>query len=365
MKTQITTFGQRDFNTLAQSRTSIMTYPHQKPEIIVRGQGTDLIKTNNVSRRAKKKMITQKLILALIKVAERKGKQERAKAYRNTYYCQSRIYSSGSKIYGNYCKNRFCLVCSGIRKADIINKYLPIIEQWTDAHFLTLTAKAVPANILAQRMQNMLKALRIILDRNQKRVSRHTSEKLIGLRSLESNFNPETRTYNPHFHLLVSSEDNGLFLLKEWESLWTNKGDKKYSHLVSMKGQDMQKVYNPESCLVEIVKYFSKIFTYPDPDYKDSQKTSPYIYASALDNIIWAMKGHRIFDRFGFNQADIEPQKERERRLTVISDFEKWNFEPKQNDWVNADNPNEVLMGYKPTSELINLLTNNINTTLE
>lgn len=80
--------------------------------------------------RAKRKTITQSMMLNLMDVAKEKGDIEKQNAYWNTYYCQSKIITSEGKLYGNYCKNRFCTLCCSIRKAEIINKYLPTIEKW-------------------------------------------------------------------------------------------------------------------------------------------------------------------------------------------------------------------------------------------
>ena len=53
--------------------------------------------------------------------------------------------------------------------------------------------------------------------------------------------------------------------------------------------------------LEEVIKYGSKIFTDPSMNKKAHSKISPYIYVAAFPNIIGAMSGHRIFERFGFN----------------------------------------------------------------
>ncbi len=88
------------------------------------------------------------MTLALIDVVKEKGEPERQHAYWNAYYCQSNVIISGNKLYGDYCKNRFCTICCAIRKADTINRYYPIIFQWEDVHFVTLTVKSCKADKL-------------------------------------------------------------------------------------------------------------------------------------------------------------------------------------------------------------------------
>ncbi len=45
-----------------------------------------------------------------------------------------------------HCKNRFCTYCCGIRKAELITKYLPVLQTWKAPHFVSLTIRAVNAN---------------------------------------------------------------------------------------------------------------------------------------------------------------------------------------------------------------------------
>ena len=109
------------FNTLAQNGTSI----YDNNAAIIKGNGTDLNNGKASKGRAKRKMITQKMALSLIDVCNKNGTTERKQAYWNTYHCQSKIVTKDGKLYGNYCKNRFCTLCCSIRKAELINKYLP------------------------------------------------------------------------------------------------------------------------------------------------------------------------------------------------------------------------------------------------
>ena len=72
------------------------------------------------------------------------------------------------------------------------------------------------------------------------------------------------------------------------------------------------------------------------------------------------MKGIRIFERLGFNL----PKSTRESKSTLFNQFDEWEFDPKQFDWLNIKNE-ATLSGYMPTNELLNLLTFNIDTTSE
>lgn len=310
-----------------------------------------------MQNRAKRKTITQKVILGLIKVSEKKGKFERKKFYWNTYHCQNKIVTSDSRQYGNYCKTRVCATCSANRKAEIINKYLPVIKTWEAPYFVPLTVRSVPAHKLNYVIsKGLIRGLKIIVERYKKRNQRGNGIKLMGIKSLECNFNPVKRTYNPHFHIIVPYKETADILVKEWLALWKNKWTNKL-------GQHSRMVDDLEKDMIETIKYGSKIFTDPLMRKKSKQKITPYIYASALDNIIWAMKGHRIFGSFGFNLH--KTNKIKGGKSTKLYEHSKWNYDPKQADWVNALNPNIKLTGYVCTNELITILENNIDTLLE
>jgi hypothetical protein len=131
------------------------------------------------------------MILALVDVARQKKAFEREKQYWNTYHCLNCAQSFQGRLYGKYCKNRFCTLCLCIRKADILNRYLPVLKKWKEAYFVTLTVKAIPAKWLRSVIKHLIKGLQRIIDKYRKRNQRRKGIKLIGIRSLECNFNPE------------------------------------------------------------------------------------------------------------------------------------------------------------------------------
>ena len=171
---------------------------------------------------------------------------------------------------------------------------------------------------------------------------------------LECNFNPVAKTYNPHFHLIVPNKIIADILVKEWLMLWTNK----YTY---SKAQNVRKVDNLEATLIEIIKYGSKIFTEPDMNKKAKNNVSPFIYISALDNILYSMKGRRIFERFGFNLPKTYPK---EKVIKILHEYEEWFFDACVSNWVNSCS-NELISDYTLSNELSNLLTYNINTNVE
>lgn len=138
-------------------------------------------------------------------------------------------------------------------------------------------------------------------------------------------------------------------ILEEWLKIWTRK-------FASPKGQNISKINGLESALIETIKYGSKIFT--EPDIKGKKGT--HIYAKALHTIFKAMKGKRLFDRFGFNSS---PQPTRENTTRLTMNGIKWTFEKNATDWINPDT-GEYLTGYKPPFELEFMLNERINVDL-
>lgn len=326
---------------------------------LVSGKGTDILNNPSLANRAKRKVITRKMILSLIDVVKEKDEPERANAYWNSYHCQNKVIISENRLYSKYCKNRFCTVCCAIRKADTINRYLPVISQWKDVHFVTLTVKACKAERLDTLIKGMQRAFELIHNRCKKRHQRGKGIKLIGIKSLECNFNPEKKTYNPHFHIIVPTREIALLLKKEWLEQWRpkDKSTNRYK-FTNPGGQKISKVTSLEHSLIETIKYGSKIFTEADLKKKGKLKIPPMIYAYALDNILVAMKGKRIFDRFGFNLPKQAPKESSSR---LVENYERWLFRPTSTDWIN-ENTGECLTGYIQNPELIFLLNECIDT---
>ena len=165
-----------------------------------------------------------KMVLNLIAIAEKKGELEKAKSFWNTYHCQSRLVTFEGRYYGKYCKNRFCLLCCSIRKAEIINRYYPVLKDWPEPYFVTLTVRAYPLKSLKVMVRGMVKAFKQITGRYRKMNQRGNTVQLMGIKSLECNFNPVRRTYNPHFHIIVPSKEIAEILVKEWLAVlvWAN-----------------------------------------------------------------------------------------------------------------------------------------------
>jgi hypothetical protein len=200
-------------------------------------------------------------MLKLIEIAKELGDMEAEKSYRNTFYCFYKIKSSENSLYGNYCKNRFCPLCCGILKAKRLNEYMPVMENWKECRFLTLTVKSPNAQGLKKLIEEMYEVFNRIIERWRKRKrGGKKSIELIGIKSLECNFNPLKRTYNPHFHIITGNKITARILKSEW----IKEGKKVWGkYAVAEWAQKNLPITNLQSSLIEVLKYSSKIFTDP------------------------------------------------------------------------------------------------------
>jgi len=344
--------------TLAQNETARMTNLHRNQPIMVNGTGTDLKNENIILNRAKRKMIAQSMVLKLIDVATEKNELSFIQPLWNTYHCLNTVYTKDGRLYGKYCKNRFCPVCTAIRKAEIINKYMSIIQTWDNPYLVTLTIKSVPAKSLNKMMSGMMNAFRTITNKYRKRNQRGHNIKLMGIKSLECNFNPIKKTYNPHFHLIVPNKQIAGTLIDEWIKICSKKSTK----WVNKSAQQAQPIWDKNKALMEVVKYSCKIFTEPDVNNKSKQKGKRDIYILALFNIFCAMKGLRLFERFGFDLP--KSSNSNHHKKTIMDNPQEWEYDAKQNDWINTKTGNN-LTGYSPNHFLTILLSNNVDMLLE
>lgn len=345
----------KQFNTLAQSVTA---NERKKPQSVqIAGNGTEIIGNESLLNRAKRKTISHAMLLSLIDVAKEKGANERMQSYWNAYHCYTRLIQHNKRIHANYCKTRFCTICNAIRKADKINTYYPVLKNWENPYFVTLTVKSVKADKLQRWIFGMKKAFTKINDRCRQRHHRGKGMRLIGVKSLECNFSPKKHTYNPHYHMIVPNRQTAILLRQEWRKQWNRKG----KFHCDIRGQKVIEIKDLEYHLIETIKYGTKVFTEPDPNNKKRVKKDMKIYARAMDNINAAMKGKRIFDRFGFN---LPQQEEKEANVRTVENYKLWEFAPNATDWINTDT-GECLTGYNMTIDLKYLLSECIDIELQ
>lgn len=238
----------------------------------------------------------------------------------------------------------------------MINTYLPLLEKWEDPFTLVLTLTSPKAEKLKRTIDEMYAILDRIIDKYRKRASRGKGFRLIGIRSLECTYNPKADTYHPHFHFVLPNKQIAIALQSEWmkegRKLWGNKA-------ISQAGQDCKRAKggNVEKAMVEAIKYSTKIFTEIDPAQKQKgKKGQRKIYIDAYDNIIAALAGRRIFDRFGFNGPKQMPET---KELKYLKHKKKWKYSAEYADWLEEEGA-LTLTNYVPPPQLNELLNDQI-----
>ena len=308
---------------------------------------TDTQSVTNVSldqkkyqKRAKAKAISNAITMRLVDV-----KSPLTKYYWNAYHCSNIITQTGKTLTGSYCNTRHCLVCNRIRTAKAIHGYSkPLLElsKSTSKHshclFSTLTRQSVYAEDLKRVITEMNSNYRKI----QKNLKNTYGVTLKGIRKFETEYNPITKKFNPHFHLVVGGKPCEILLQK---TLWLNQYSKE---VADPKAQKIKPT--TEGFELELFKYMTKMV------FEDG-----HVFPEALDTIFQAIRGKRIIQPFGGIKKVSEDVDgiEKEEVDFVTSNNGQFQFSDIVLDWVNEWG--EVLCNYTPSHETIQYI-NNIKT---
>ena len=260
-----------------------------------------------------------------------------ARGYERTCSCGSVVEQNDGKLTSQYCGSRWCSVCNRIRSAQYISKYEPILKEWTDTQFVTLTVVNVEATSLLDTLTEMNKNFRRVLDLMRKR-----KIKIRGLRKVEITYNEEAKTYHPHFHVLVEGKAEAEMLHNEWLRL--NPTARGIAQSIKSVDADDVNVYK------EIFKYITKLFS------KDKDGKYKEVNPTALDIIFRVMKGRRTLQPFGFVAPVVEEEGELE--LTEATDapgeeIKTWVWV--DNDWYDTGT-GEALSNFRITKKIERML---------
>jgi hypothetical protein len=259
-------------------------------------------------------------------------------AYKLTCRCSDTIKQVDGKMTSEYCGYRWCLLCNRIRTAQYIGKYEPILKEWKDTQFVTLTIVSIGADDLLSALNEMNKNFRRILDLMRKR-----EISIRGIRKLEITYNEKDNTYHPHFHVLVEGRVQAEMLHSEWLRLYPT--SKNWAQDIQRVRTDKVDVYK------EIFKYVTKLFD------KDA-KTGKYkeINPVALDVIFRALKKKRIMQPFGF----VAPEIAEEGKIELTESTDAPTDEIKTYVWVGNDwwdmKTWEALTNFCPSNEVMRML---------
>lgn len=289
--------------------------------------------TKNLVKKARKKYFSYHLAKYLYKL-----KKPLEKSYKNTLYCASILEQEEGKITTKYCKNRWCLVCNSIRTAKLINGYLPVINEFKEPYFVTLTVPTCGKRDL----HNRIKKLQEIWTKIVKVGYKHKIG-LKGIKKAECTVRPNEQ-FHYHFHLILEGEQQAKWLITNWLKYTKDIGSKR-------PGQDMRPVKNLDNGALELFKYFTKIIV------KDKDKGRTYIDYEGLDIVFTALKGQRIYSAFGGVKSISEEVEDIKAEDVFNSEKITWFYQKDLYDWIDK-NSGELLTGYMPTKSFKKLVEN-------
>jgi Replication protein len=293
---------------------------------------------SNFCKRARVKYLTNALSLRLASLDD----TPLVKSYWNSYYCSSILQKMGGKLTSKYCKNRWCLVCSRIRTAQLIKQYLPLMREWQEKQFVTLTVPNCSGADLVDTIEQMKAVFNRIREQIKKQYQRcQRDAPLVALRKLECTFNPRRRDFHPHFHLIVCD----LATANELRTLWL-----KFFPSASWDCQDVKPAN--DASVLELFKYFTKLVT-------SKEKDGRIISVGPLDTIFQAITGQRTFQAFNVTttkEATDEEANELADQLEIEAIYE---WDQAATDWVDKST-GELLTGYAPDEEFRKLVETKI-----
>lgn len=304
------------------------TYSKQVPlDTLAQVGKTD--KKSPLFYRARAKYVTQAKSIQLADYAESVGNEQMRKGFWNAFHCASELLQEGKKITAKYCNSRWCLVCAKIRTAKAINRDLPIIREWSEPTFTTLTKRTVSAEQLSEEIELRWSALYRIREKLRKR-----GMKFKGVVKLEIEYNDTTDKYHPHFHILHESKEYGKTLIEEWVNEFPNEAN--------IKAQDTRNA--DQNSLLEVFKYSVKLLS------KD--KRTPSI--QSLFHIYTILRGKKTIRHFGMPK--VKDENENDEMPELIS--QQYNIEEQneiyiwqKHDWKGITT-NKYLSNYNPTENI-------------
>lgn len=291
-----------------------------------------------LNKRAKSKFLQDPLLEALVNLNSKFQPK-----YLDAVHCGSLIVHEGNKLTSRYCKHRFCRVCNRIRTGKLIQGYGPALEAMPEQTFLTLTIPNVPGEKLRQTVKGMIATIRRIQERRRRKL------KLPGInaiRKLECTYNAEKDNYHPHFHFIVSTPAEAMYLGYAWLEAYPE---------ADMKGQDLREAYNP----LELFKYFTKLTSKTgEITYSTNRKvkiSEEAQFPEAIDTIFQAIENIRIIQPMGkvkMVSDDIEELQADEADETVTQEGRKNKFYLWSGENWFSPYTGELLTSFRPSEKM-------------
>lgn len=280
-----------------------------------------------MGKRARRRAISFALSDGLEKVSSHGGMK---KAYRRTREeCCQVIKQEDGTLKTKYCRGRWCAVCGAIRQSILIEKYKPVLQEWDECWFLTLTIRNVSSYKLRSAIQGMVVSFRNCV----KQARRKTGRRLKAVRSLEVSFSEEEGTFHPHFHVVVGDYESAKVIISHWVK---TRDDASHS------GQDLRKA--DDGSVMELFKYSVKLATTK----KGKDGRLGVVPIRQLDEVFSALYRVRTIQPYGVQFEEVTDEEMEEKgeveAFRSPDDDLFWDYFPSVRDWVDVQT-GEVLAG--------------------
>ncbi|MEA4828799.1 MAG: protein rep [Enterococcus thailandicus] len=226
----------------------------------------------------------------------------------------------------NFCKNRFCPMCSW-RKTKKDTMQLSILMEYLKKEFgyefifLTLTAPNVPGEKLNDEIKDFNNAFKRLSERKEFiKINKGY------VRKLEITYNKKENTYHPHFHVIIAVnksyfKNKDYLSKKKFLELWKEcKRDNTINQV------DVRKIdVSDKKSISEIAKYGAK-----DSDYTVSQEVFDMFYKALKSKKLITYNG--IFKEILelYKQGDLDYLKEIDTNYYEFLISHTWNFDKKE-----------------------------------
>ncbi len=249
---------------------------------------------------------------------------EKQKSYYGSLLCSSRLYQEPGKIVSHYCNQRWCLVCARIRTAKFIQEYGPVLAEFSEPYFVTLTEGSKdtkPRNFteLVERLNSYHKTSVKI-----KRAFR--GGKLKGIRKLEVTYSTTKRWYHPHYHYIVDGKEVAEKIVQIWQSVYGKKRAKQCKSEPARAGFEK-----------ELGKYITK---FTKTVWRNGKKTYLPIPSLNLDTIFRALSGRRTIQPIGIRKVPLEEEMLEDlqaEEFDEIMDYAVYTWNYRLGTWLTDD----------------------------
>lgn len=247
--------------------------------------------------------------------------------YWDTFHCCDTLEVQGQYVTGHYCGNRWCRICGRIVTAKLIQAYKPVLAQFQDPQFVTLTIVNVTEAELPGAIKKMIKEF-VRINYNFRH---YRPYRIIGIRKIEVEPSEHPGEFHPHLHIILESNCVAQALIQEWLLSYPT---------ADIRGQNITKCN--EGSLAEFFKYTTKpvVKTKNTVSARGQKNHTAY----QLDVIYRALDKKRIFQPIGIKKAPrgteeiegIRAQKIPDLKHLPMEGAEVWTWKQDAKDWISV-----------------------------